>query len=631
MAMEWMFQAKDGSDCDLTGRVLANDRSLPNRYRARDQVISHRSAAAITTSARPLSVARWVLVLFPVVIVVVGGCDHRWVNEDAFIDFRVVHNLLGGHGPVFNVGERVEVYTDPLWVAILTLAYGVFRFIPLEWWSVLLGLVFTGAGVAFGGLTAMRLGARHGSRAVFPVGMLCVSVVAGVWDFSTSGLETGLIFGWMGLTWWMVVRAREDGASLVSSALVAGLGVIIRPDLFLVSLAFGCALACVVASRRRGVPIPAWRKYAGPAAAFVAIPVASELFRIAYFGLLVPNTALAKSALATWWSQGWAYLVDFVHPYWLWIPMLILVAVTAVRTRRWWSQGHRLDCIVLAAPALGGILNALYVVSIGGDFMHARMLLPGFFGLSLALWIDLESVGERRLPLVATLVWASVCLVALRYTEPGIGPLGIANERSYYVAATGNPHPTTLSDYTNEAWEQYGQLLQDQAQGDSGAGLKMLVNPPPLADGPLPPLVVVARRSGFPEKLVAPTLNIGVMGDAAGSDVYIFDQLSLANPVSSHFAATTRGRPGHEKYAALVWMVGRFGVPGESLPPGVANARSIYDARTALSCQPLSGYLHAISSPLTLGDVVSNFAHTFTWTTMKYSSNPLPAALQLCY
>ena len=45
------------------------------------------------------------LALVPVLILVVVGWELRWVNEDGFIYFRVVDNLLAGDGPVFNAGS----------------------------------------------------------------------------------------------------------------------------------------------------------------------------------------------------------------------------------------------------------------------------------------------------------------------------------------------------------------------------------------------------------------------------------------------------------------------------------------------------------------------------------------------
>ena len=102
----------------------------------------------------------WLMVAIPLVVVLVGAWSYRWVQEDAFINFRIIGNLLAGHGPVFNVGERVEVYSDPLWMFLLAVTHEVVPFISLEWLSVLLGLGFTGLGVALSGRAMQRLGGR---------------------------------------------------------------------------------------------------------------------------------------------------------------------------------------------------------------------------------------------------------------------------------------------------------------------------------------------------------------------------------------------------------------------------------------------------------------------------------------
>ena len=45
-----------------------------------------------------------------------------WLSDDAYISFRAADNILNGYGPVWNVGERVQAFTHPLWLAISTLA-----------------------------------------------------------------------------------------------------------------------------------------------------------------------------------------------------------------------------------------------------------------------------------------------------------------------------------------------------------------------------------------------------------------------------------------------------------------------------------------------------------------------------
>ena len=104
----------------------------------------------------------------PVVIVLVGAWSYRWVDEDAFINLRIIDNLLAGHGLVFNLGERVEVNSDPLWLFTLTAFHEILPFIAIEWLSVFLGLACTGTGFLAGGRAIQRLAHSRDESTVFP-------------------------------------------------------------------------------------------------------------------------------------------------------------------------------------------------------------------------------------------------------------------------------------------------------------------------------------------------------------------------------------------------------------------------------------------------------------------------------
>jgi hypothetical protein len=80
----------------------------------------------------------------PVILLATMGYRRRWVSEDAFIDLRIVRNLLDGHGPLFNINERVEAYTNPLWVALLAVWGWVGG--RLEIGAVVLGMTLSVAG-----------------------------------------------------------------------------------------------------------------------------------------------------------------------------------------------------------------------------------------------------------------------------------------------------------------------------------------------------------------------------------------------------------------------------------------------------------------------------------------------------
>ncbi len=162
---------------------------------------------------------------------------------------------------------------------------------------------------------------------------------------------------------------RITTARLVGAAFLLGLGPLVRPDLTIMSVV--AVVVVLVVRRLRGASL-AWFLVGA-----LALPVLSELFRMGYYGILVPNTALAKDSGGTYWSDGWNYLVDLVAPYWLWVPLLA-VAATAVlllRRTRWTTT-----VVALALP-VAGALHALYIVKSGGDYLHARLLMPSVFAL----------------------------------------------------------------------------------------------------------------------------------------------------------------------------------------------------------------------------------------------------------
>ena len=565
----------------------------------------------------PRTATPWVrrsLVALPVLIVLIGGWSHRWVADDAYIDIRVVGNVLSGHGPVFNVGERVEVFTNPIWVGILAAVRGTLGMLPTAWWAVLLDLAGTASGVALSVAGSARLGRRRGASLVVPAGMLCLVCLDVMWDFATSGLETGLIFLWLGALWWLLVRRLDTGRGTTVLALLAGLGPFIRPDLGLVSIVAVAGLALLVLRSpsehdRRGIAV----------AAFLLPPLFLELLRAAYFGMLLPNTALTKSAFTPWPSQGLRYLLDTLAPTWIWIPFAILGALAVRRGARWWGDADRLSVAIVAVPILAGLADGAYVVLIGGDFMHGRMLLPGLFLVASVLWLDPTDRLESLLP-IGVAAFCLIALVGIRYPVRLIAPDGISNERSFYIAVSGSPHPISTQDYRHSLTAISGRKLSGLAvQTAAGTTRVFVYSTTPLVRS----WDLVPGKRIVPARLVAPADTIGINGITTGSRVYLFDLLSLANPIGSHLERPApNGRPGHNDPTPLSWMVARF-VPASSLAK-VGQLDPALDAaeRAQLACPTMGGYLHAITAPLTASVVLGNLGHALTWTTLRIPAHP---------
>jgi arabinofuranosyltransferase len=595
------------------------------------------SASGSPTTDRPRSSPpRWWPVLVPVIIVLVGAWLYRWVDEDAFINFRIIDNLLAGHGLVFNLGERVEVDSDPLWLFTLTGLHEILPFVALEWLSVILGLFCTGAGFVTGGRAIQHLGISRHEESVFPLGLLMVSVVAGVWEFATSGLEMSMVFLWLGACFLLLVRVEGRRRRAVPAAVVMGLGSLIRPELALGSVVFVVALLIVVAAPGWTGPPRRLVRYGVPVVAGLALPVAFELFRMGYYALVVPNTGLAKAGGSGWWSQGFTYLWNFVSPYTLWLPLALAVPFVLLPARAWWRRGDRLGVVVLGTPIVAGLADILYVVHVGGDYMHARLLLPGFFAVCLPIFVSIRQARSLlAIPLAGIVVWAVVCVGWLRFVPPKVTSLNpqtvyISNERNTWISATGNAHPVTAGDYRRALSGVAGTTFNHMSQQVPGGQQRLLVIVNPFA--PIDTAGTQPARSGLPFTLVVNVPAIGVIGYLAGPDVYLFDSYSLANPIGSHTVVVRHARPGHEKYIGPAWMVARFGTPGTTTEPiaGGPSPPAVTDARRALRCDPLASYLRAITSPLTVSRFIGNIGDSLGFTTMSFSADPARAAAQLC-
>src|SRR5258708_2763212 len=199
---------------------------------------------AATAHARDASVwrrvARATPTWLPALMVAIGGWSHRWMDEDAFINFRIVDQIFAGHGPVFNAGERIEASTSALWLFVLVVGRAVFgAFVSMEWIALFAGLAAAVGAFVVGGHAA-RIQQRGTEGVVIPVGLLLVAAVAVVWDFSTSGLEMGLVWLWLAGSWWaLMTAARADQIgrrTRLGCCVVLGLAPLVRPELTLMML-----------------------------------------------------------------------------------------------------------------------------------------------------------------------------------------------------------------------------------------------------------------------------------------------------------------------------------------------------------------------------------------------------------
>lgn len=536
--------------------------------------------------------------------------DHRWITDDAMIYVRAVRNILAGNGPVYNIHERVETSTGTLWQWLLAAVSWVTPLGPASA-ALYLGLLFFVAALVVGATASTRFaGTSAAVRWQLPLGLAVVVVLPPFRDFATSGLETSLTYFWIAASWLLLVRAlhHRNGAQPWMTAVWLGLGPLIRPDMALVTAVFGL---CLPGLRPLRAPLRA----AVLGLSALALPVSYQVFRMGYYGEVVPMPAITKSATEAQWGKGLGYLADFGGTYWLLVPLVVAVVFYVGLLRDAWRTDLA-RVLVLAAPPVAAVLSAVYVVRVGGDFMHARMLLPATFLFLLPVFV----VTVRRTTLVvaaALAAWVVVCAVWLRVDyEGGFEARGlIADERGVYINLLDAAHPDE-NDY-DALFEQVATRLP------SAPGSRT------LAGWSLPAGTNLPLAKDKPNSIAVVDPLLGLLGAGIPLNGAAVDPLGLAYPLGAHMEGNPDGRPGHSKLLPPEWIIADYADPDADLPEGL-DATRVEAARAALACPRAQELLEGSRSPLTMSRFIDNLTSALSRSRIVIPRDPIEAERVLC-
>ena len=398
-----------------------------------------------------------------------------WVSDDAYITFRTVDNFIHGYGLTWNTDERVQAYTNPLWMFLVSGLYFCTRelFFSVIILSILISLA-AAAGLAWG--------ISVSPRAALLGLVLLISSKAFV-DYSTSGLENPLTH--LLAAGFLIVYLRREftAKTIFYLSLLAGLAAFNRMDTVLFYLP-ALAYSLLKLKGRKAL----WAILGG----FVPF-LLWELFSLLYYGFPFPNSAYAKLAAGLGSRQlvrqGLFYLLNSLRA-----DPLTLLAVASGLLVAFVLKDRR-----FLALAAGILLYLTYVVRIGGDFMSGRFLAaPFFFAVALVTQIRLRSKTVSIAVLLATAVFGVTRPYApfkrgADYSQTSFDEHGIADERGFYY--------------------QYAGLLK------SGPGIK---------------LPLLHREAGHEARLKGGVIinhAIGYFGFFAGPGVHIVDPHGLSDPL----------------------------------------------------------------------------------------------------
>lgn len=460
--------------------------------------------AATTVSERRLAHTLFLLIFS------FGFFRYAWITEDAFINFRVIQNFINGDGLVWNLGERVQVFTSPLWMMLSLLCA-----------SLTGEIFFTTIGLSYV-LTLVTLWllflASNKNLAVFLGTAALLLLTQSYIDYSSSGLETPLLALTCSAFYLLYFRSTGHKRRTFILALAASICAITRHDSVIFTAPFVIQHFVSLKNSYTGA------KFAKELSeiSLGAIPlVAWTLFSIIYYGFPVPNTARAKIVLSIEAFDPLRQTINYIEYMQQFDPLaFVLIALAIFVATLMQSRALIPFCTAL-------VLFFLYLLHIGSDYMAGRFFIVP---LVLAAFIladslpallkaqqrpsELSATG-RRLALVALIVpniaLASVYLTARNSSEYN-KPLiinGIADERSIYFPFTD--FVTVISG---------GDIYHPfKATGETIRGL------------------------ANPSKELAIACHIGMLGYFAGSDIHIVDPIAL----SDAFLSGLPPRPGEQR------------------------------------------------------------------------------------
>lgn len=559
-----------------------------------------------------------------------GGWQRRWMSDDGLIVLRTVRNLLAGNGPVFNAGERVETNTSTLWQYIIYIG-ALISGSRLETIALWAALVFTTVALFIAAVATVKLYQGNNRLLLLPFGGILYISLPPARDFATSGLEWGLSLLWIATWWFLMVQWAEDAKlrwGIKYSYLLAfcsGLSWLVRPELALYGGLSGLML--LIMDRKN------WWKIL---LAAIPVPLAYQVFRMGYYGLLVPHTAVAKSASGSQWGDGWFYLMDFVTPYHLWLGVLIAAAAAGLRV---WNATREASIsvnrrtVVIGLTCGAALIHFLYVLRVGGDFMHGRMLLLPLF--TLLLPVSVVVIDRQRIPttvaaaglFIAGIGWSFATVLGghpYQLPEGDEAPLRIVDERIFWQLATYRDQPTRYAEdfLTARNMNNFVPMLErGRAAHDAQLfQIRLSQHPLVLSWEPRPRTTEHTDLADMPLSLTM--INLGMTSMNAPLDVRVLDNMGLANPLAGRQPRVVNGRVGHDKNLPLEWQVADSAVPLDAVPSWVDKAY-VKRAREILYTPEYQKLFASYRSPLTFKRFLANIKFSLgAGRTLQFQEDP---------
>lgn len=302
---------------------------------------------------------------------VFDGVRYFVLFDDAMISMQYARNLAHGYGLVWNPGgDRVEGYTNPLWVLYMS----IFHLFPIVPSKISLLVQASGAIFLIANLFWVKKIAEFisgGSTLVATGAVLLTAFYLPLINWSLQGMEVSVLTLLVSASLWQALQCIKSNRVQFGLYALLGIGTLVRVDMLVPFLAI--LLFLVIAAPQNRHQHLAWG-----GVVLIACVVLPTLFRLWYYGDLLPNTYYLKMAgypLLLRVARGAWVLLEFIWRMG-WFVFLIPFSILVFR---------RDQTILLALCVF--LAQVMYSIYVGGDAWetwggsnrYVSIVMPVFF------------------------------------------------------------------------------------------------------------------------------------------------------------------------------------------------------------------------------------------------------------
>lgn len=416
-----------------------------------------------------------------------------WLCDDAYITFRTVDNFINGYGLRWNVVERVQTYTHPLWMFLVSVVYFFTR--EVFFTSILLSIIISLI-TAYLLIFQLAKNFYNAVLIIFPI-LLSKSFI----DFSTSGLENSLSHLLFIIL--SIVYLREEKLTKRKFILgsLSSLILLNRYDYILI------LLPILIFELKKASKKELKIFFLGFSPVIIWI-----IFSLWYYGFPFPNTGYAKLNTGIdrilLVREGLYYFKEsFAVDPLTFITILISFLLVIINKEK-----------KLLLISLGTLIYFGYIVFVGGDFMAGRFFtVPFVLSLVVLSQIQLRKICTLLMVVLVIILLGVVSLYRTIFNESiefwkqiiRFDSISIMDERKFYYNGSN--------------------LI------DTFKGKKM----------PTFHWVIDGKEMRKSEHKFFSTFNIGFQGYYAGPEIYILDKFALSDPLLSRLPSKKGWWIGH--------------------------------------------------------------------------------------